>query len=219
MAENTNTEREAFEAWARNVYYGGMACTSDDRKGSSYSDPSHHIAWQAFQAGRASLSLPAAGQEPDDPMDWKLPCDVTVGHGTMCKGVSLRTLVTRMKVLYEMATGNNADEVANRTPEQRTALADAFRARLAAAPQPAVAAGWMPIETAPKDGSYLLLWEQYSDAPFVGYWSGGSWSVSHEHVDAEGGWDGANVVDALSMPITHWMPLPPAPSTEGESNG
>ena len=80
-------------------------------------------------------------------------------------------------------------------------------------------AGWQPIETAPKDGSYLLLWEQYSDAPFVGYWSGGSWSVSHEHVDAEGGWDGANVVDALSMPITHWMPLPPAPGpADGESN-
>ena len=79
---------------------------------------------------------------------------------------------------------------------------------------------WRHIETAPKDGSYLLLWEQYSDAPFVGYWSGGSWSVSHEHVDAEGGWDGANVVDALSMPITHWMPLPAAPGpADGESNG
>ena len=90
---------------------------------------------------------------------------------------------------------------------------------LAAAPQPAVAAGWQSIETAPKDGSYLLLWEQYSDAPFVGYWSDGSWSVSHEHVDAEGGWDGANVVDALSMPITHWMPLPAAPGpADGESN-
>ena len=80
-------------------------------------------------------------------------------------------------------------------------------------------AGWQPIETAPKDGSYLLLWEQYSHPPFVGYWSGGRWSVSHEHVDAEGGWDGANVVDALSMPITHWMPLPPAPGpADGESN-
>lgn len=63
-----------------------------------------------------------------DPMDWPLPCDVTVGHGTMRKGVKLRTLVARMKVLYEMATGNNADEVASRTPEQNAALADVFRA-------------------------------------------------------------------------------------------
>ena len=76
---------------------------------------------------------------PADPMDWPLPCDVTVGHGTMCKGVSLRTLVARMKVLYEMATGNNADEVANRTPETRAALADAFRAKIAPTPQPAPA--------------------------------------------------------------------------------
>ena len=95
-----------------------------------------------------------------------------------------------------------------------TAAAQGFRDGVAKGQQ----AMWRHIETAPKDGSYLLLWEQYSDAPFVGYWSGGSWSVSHEHVDAEGGWDGANVVDALSMPITHWMPLPPTPSTaDGES--
>lgn len=101
--------------------------------------------------------------------------------------------------------------------DMATAAAQGFREG-AAAPQPAGAAGWQSIETAPKDGSYLLLWEQYSDAPFVGYWSGGSWSVSHEHVDAEGGWDGANVVDALSMPITHWMPLPAAPGpADGES--
>lgn len=100
--------------------------------------------------------------------------------------------------------------------DMATASAQGFRDGVANDPQ----AMWRHIETAPKDGSYLLLWEQYSDAPFVGYWSGGSWSVSHEHVDAEGGWDGANVVDALSMPITHWMPLPPAPGpADGESNG
>jgi hypothetical protein len=38
-----------------------------------------------------------------DPMDWPLPCDVTVGHGTMRKGVSLRALVARMQVLHDMA--------------------------------------------------------------------------------------------------------------------
>ena len=98
--------------------------------------------------------------------------------------------------------------------DMATASAQGFRDGVAKGQQ----AMWRHIETAPKDGSYLLLWEQYSDAPFVGYWSGGSWSVSHEHVDAEGGWDGANVVDALSMPITHWMPLPPAPGpADGES--
>lgn len=73
---------------------------------------------------------------------------------------------------------------------------------------------WQPIETAPKDGTAILLWEQYSAAPFVGWWvpSCQEWTVSKEHVSAEGGWDGANVVDLLVAPITHWMPLPKPPS-------
>lgn len=73
---------------------------------------------------------PAATSAEADPMDWPLPCDVTVGHGTMRKGVSLRTLVMRMKTLYEMATGNDADTVANRTPEERKELADKFLAAI-----------------------------------------------------------------------------------------
>lgn len=65
---------------------------------------------------------PQAAAEPVDPMDWPLPCDVTVGHGTMNKGVKLRTLVMRMKSLYEMATGQNADEVAGRTMDERLTM-------------------------------------------------------------------------------------------------
>lgn len=81
-----------------------------------------------------------------------------------------------------------------------------------AAPPTAQAEGWRSIETAPKDGTYLLLWEQYSTNPFVGCWAFGVWTVSHEHVDAEGGWEGANVVDSISQErITHWMKLPESP--------
>lgn len=64
----------------------------------------------------------AVGQ-PADPMEWPLPCDVTVGHGTMQKGVKLRTLVTRMKALYKLAIGQDADAVANRSLEERVAPA------------------------------------------------------------------------------------------------
>lgn len=77
---------------------------------------------------------PAAATSTD-PMDMPLPCDVTVGHGTMRKGVPLRILVRRMKVLYEMATGHNADEVERRTPEQRQALADSFAAGMEGTPE------------------------------------------------------------------------------------
>lgn len=48
-----------------------------------------------------AMSQPASTQ-PTDPMDWPLPCDVTVGHGTMRKGIPLSALVARMKVLYSM---------------------------------------------------------------------------------------------------------------------
>lgn len=85
-------------------------------------------------------------------------------------------------------------------------------------PPEGMVGGWQDIATAPKDGTYLLLWEQYSTNPFVGCWAFGSWSVSHEHVDAEGGWDGANVVDSISQDrITHWMPLPPPPISFADS--
>ena len=73
---------------------------------------------------------------------------------------------------------------------------------------------WKPIESAPKDGTHILLWEQWGTDPFVGWWCMGSWSASHEHVDAEGGWDGAVVVDRIECPVTHWMPLPEPPQEQ-----
>lgn len=51
-------------------------------------------------AAPPAQGLPAA---PDDPMDWRLPCDVKVGAGTHKKGTTLRSLVSRMEMLYGMA--------------------------------------------------------------------------------------------------------------------
>lgn len=50
-------------------------------------------------------ALPPAGpvNSPADPLDTPLPCDITVGSGTIKKGCSLRTLVAKMKVLHSMA--------------------------------------------------------------------------------------------------------------------
>jgi hypothetical protein len=38
-----------------------------------------------------------------DPLDWPLPCDIEVGGGTIRRGVSLRTLAARVRVLHAMA--------------------------------------------------------------------------------------------------------------------
>ena len=57
---------------------------------------------------------------------------------------------------------------------------------------------WQPIDTAPQDGSMILLWiEGYH--PMTGGWS---W------YDADsGGWD----TRIGFLPFTHWMPLPEPP--------
>jgi len=70
---------------------------------------------------------------------------------------------------------------------------------------------WQPIETAPKNGENVLLWEKYSDYPVVGYFSHrrNMWFACTEHYDTNGD---ASVIDTLSQScITHWMPLPPPP--------
>lgn len=57
---------------------------------------------------------------------------------------------------------------------------------------------WQKIETAPKDGSYCLVWVVYP-------WHGGR----HEIACWDGqGWDNGD------GPPTHWMPLPEAPTDE-----
>lgn len=72
---------------------------------------------------------------------------------------------------------------------------------------------WRQIETAPKDGTSVLLWEKYSDSPVVGFYHSRreKWFADTEHYDTDGN---ACVIDKLSQDlITHWMPLPAAPST------
>lgn len=63
-------------------------------------------------------AAPQAPAAPEDPMDWPLPCDVTVGHGTIRKGCKLRTLVLRMQVLYNLAQKVELAEPASESPAQ-----------------------------------------------------------------------------------------------------
>ncbi len=57
---------------------------------------------------------------------------------------------------------------------------------------------WQPIETAPKDGSEVLVWG--TSHVYLAWFENGEWWISHRaHVHA---------------PVTHWMPLPAPPSDE-----
>lgn len=79
---------------------------------------------------------------------------------------------------------------------------------------------WYPIETAPKDGTQVLLygtfqWEDYDDiegmpllGTVVGFWGRTNW-VTHRQES----WQAvsANPYMDLCQP-THWMPLPEPPN-------
>lgn len=62
---------------------------------------------------------------------------------------------------------------------------------------------WQPIETAPRDGRRLLLWDPSRDMPIFG-----CWAVEWD------GWKEWAFDWKLPQP-THWIPVPPAPK-EGD---
>ena len=87
--------------------------------------------------------------------------------------------------------------------DMATAAAQGFRDGQAA--QAAVAAGWQPIATAPKDEQVLIF--------MAGI---GAIDIAHQRADVSRWVSGGGTVWPPGV-CTHWMLLPPAPSTEGES--
>jgi len=72
---------------------------------------------------------------------------------------------------------------------------------------------WQPIETAPKDGTNVLLaWPYISRCAIMGYYH----PECRQWLEAGAGWTGYS----SHYPPTHWMPLPalPAPTQEA-TNG
>lgn len=73
---------------------------------------------------------------------------------------------------------------------------------------------WQPIETAPRDGSTILIGSKgfVSEAKYGSYKLRGEEKVGWHWYDADDSWYSMDF-DGLS-PITHWMPLPPPPETD-----
>lgn len=74
-----------------------------------------------------------------------------------------------------------------------------YKAMIAAAPKPVVPA-WQPIETAPRDGTDVLIYTMAGSMYVAGYDDAFSnvWRIRND--------EGVN-----SRVVTHWMPLPAAP--------
>jgi hypothetical protein len=76
---------------------------------------------------------------------------------------------------------------------------------------------WQPIETAPKDGTHILLWwRTCPDHPSVG-----AWDVDEEFEDRPTHWpspvegwrcEGDDIIPKNQHDVTHWMPLPAPPT-------
>lgn len=104
------------------------------------------------------------------------------------------------------ADGDNATlKQALTTANLCLAVAAAIRALIHEAPS---REGWQPIETAPRDGSEIIL----HDRGTVGT---GFYSEAPEARRAEAGWfwedDRGNLLIAKNADPTHWMPLPSPP--------
>jgi hypothetical protein len=91
--------------------------------------------------------------------------------------------------------------------------AQAAEAKLSAAPVP-VPPGWMPIETAPKDGTSVLIYKPNALHKQV---EEAYWVTPYEDCPEDRCWWSTPIGIAgrgytiLPNSVTHWMPLPPPP--------
>lgn len=80
---------------------------------------------------------------------------------------------------------------------------------------PFIVPQWRPIETAPDDGTRILMWWRGCSSPSVG-----AWEVDDGFDDHPDGWvspsegfrsDGDQCIPINQEDCTHWMPLPLPP--------
>lgn len=103
---------------------------------------------------------------------------------------------------------------------------EAYAAMIAAAPKAVVQDGWMPIETAPKDGTPIILCRE--DRVTAGHWEPEKWPSKPEYHSTTGEYLGQFETGECypawwysedggfedDYPPTHWMHLPAAPKAQ-----
>ena len=96
------------------------------------------------------------------------------------------------------------------------ALVNWFRANhstLTAPTLPGAGGGeWLPIESAPKDGTNVLLLIKWSEIPLIGHFSHNRWWGDTEHYETSCSsyCYGGSPSTATGTEPTHWQPLPAA---------
>lgn len=120
-------------------------------------------------------------------------------------------------VYSEGVCGDGAAILCNGLPMRVHEIVAALNATRALSVQKAgpVGDGWQPIETAPKDGSAIILGYAGSHS-CEGFWMG---DASRNHWGETGWFDSdSDVLCEHAHKPTHWMPLPasPTPDKEGQ---
>lgn len=92
-------------------------------------------------------------------------------------------------------------------------LLDAGRAWLALSPPPSPWSGWRTIDSAPRDGTNIVVFAPRRPSGAKRRSRNGCLVVVAHH---EAGWGFLTTPGDYQVSPTHWMPLPPAPSREGE---
>lgn len=70
------------------------------------------------------------------------------------------------------------------------------------------AGSWQPIETAPRDGSRILVWSARTGRTNVAKWDDDSFA---KHPKPYWELESYRTMDARQRQPTHWMPMPAAP--------
>jgi len=116
-------------------------------------------------------------------------------------------------------TIRDALEIIEKHSEPGTMAYIQARRALALLPQSPEGMGWQPIETAPKDGTPILILDMNGESIEITEWCTHKWT-DYEHVEGElyrkvetesTYWNGNG------HRATHWMPLPPPPAVSSHS--
>ena len=167
--------REAFEKWADDVFYDGACTISEDWsiERNLYKTASHHMAFHAWQAAMAHK-----GAELQQAHEARRQAQTELA--------TMQEKRNRIGLDIDLALRGEVNEQSPIAGRLKL-IAEANR--------------WQPIETAPKDGTVVLL------AHPKGRIADGC------HHPRYGAWSWPYV---MSEP-THWAPLPAAPKQEGST--
>jgi hypothetical protein len=107
-----------------------------------------------------------------------------------------------------MSDENVAFDIEHGFPTYVSALrrADAVLALAATPTPPAETGGWQPIETAPNDGSEILLGHAPTGCRAIGKWvvESNTWAIGNDDSSPETNY-------LIIFEPTHWQPLPAPP--------